>query len=164
MPPLTTLAHSVLLAEILPPEVPVVQIPSAGAQVRGEAQPAQVRQHAPGGGPVDGPPEPGQIGVQAQEGDEVDGGLDGAPEAEEEGHPHEVEAELDRVQRRRVLGVPDELGRRGQGAEAGRDGPVGGVAHQGVEQRPRRAEDVGGRAEGRLFDRWVGVDLWCLFC
>ena len=43
-------------------------------------------------------PDIGQVAGYAGEGDDVDGGFDGSLGDEEEGHPEEVEAELDGVE------------------------------------------------------------------
>ena len=84
-------------------KVPAVQVARGGAQVGREAQPGQIRAQTPGRDGVDAGPDVGQVGGDAGEGDDVGGGLDGALEAEEEGHPDEVEAELDGEERRSLL-------------------------------------------------------------
>lgn len=152
-----------LLLEVLVLKAPSVQITSPGAEVSREAQPAEIRHHAVGGDPVDRPPDARQVDVQPQKRDNINGSLDGALQAEEEWHPRQVEAELDGVQRRGVLRVLDQLRRGRQGVEARGYGAVGGVAHQPVEDRPRRAEDIGWWAEGRLLNCVVGL-LGLLCC
>lgn len=110
-------------------QVPVVEVARAGRQVRRKRQPAQVRQLQPRGRLVDGAPGVGQPAVEAEQRDNVGRGLDGPLGEEEEGHPRQVEAQLDRVHGQRVLGRRHG-GRRGERREARGGDPVRGVAHE----------------------------------
>lgn len=88
-------------------QVPAVQVPDAGAQVRREAEPAEIGDLAPSGDAVDAGPEVGQVAVDTGEAQDVGGGLDGAAGTEEEGHPDDVEGELDGVEGHGVAGGSD---------------------------------------------------------
>lgn len=79
------------LSDLLAGKVPVIEIASAGAQVRRKAEPDQVGCLAPSGAGIDPAPEIGDVPVEANEGKDVDGCLNGALRDEEERHPGEVD-------------------------------------------------------------------------
>lgn len=130
----------------------------AHAQVGRKTEPAEVRHHAVGRDGIDGAPEVGEVGVGGQEGQDVGGRGDGLLGAEEQGRPDEVQGELDGVDGGGVpRGGDDGRGAEGRGADG--PGPVGGVAHEAVEERPDGAEDPAWWGEGRLAEGLV-----CFYC
>ena len=76
-------------------KVPTLEVPRPRAQIRREPQPTQVGRQTPRRERVDAGPDVGQVGGRAGQDDDVRCSLDGPFEAEEEGHPDEVEAELE---------------------------------------------------------------------
>jgi hypothetical protein len=127
-------------------EVPAVQVPTAGAQIAGKSQPAQVRHKSITGRLINLAPDVDQPSSDTSESHDVGSGFDRAAETEEQRHPDQVQAELDGVESGAVLGQGDG-GRVGAG---GSDGPgaVGGIAHEAVEECPGRAEDPSWRTSG----------------
>lgn len=145
------------LEQILVRDPPVVDNTDAGVEVRGEAEPGEVGHVQPAGGLVHAKEQLGEVDVDPQEGGDVGEGDGGLPDPEEERHPRQVQPQLHRVQRRGVLGGLDAGDARGQRVQARRDGPVRRVAHESVEERPYRPEDLGRRAQGRLLHEAVRV-------
>lgn len=146
------LSALLLLPLHLAAEVPAVQVPSASAQVRREAEPAQIRDHTPRCRAINSPPQLGQVGIDTHQSDNVSGRLDGALEAEEQRHPGKVEAQLNSVQSCRVLGHADQLWSGRERAETVGDGAVCGVAHEAVQGGPYWAKDVRRWSKGWLLD------------
>ena len=143
-------------------ETPVVEIAGAGTQVCRKPEPTQVWHEAPRGDFVDGSPDLDQVRIESEKRQDVHGSFDRTFQPEEEGHPGQVQAELDRVQRRAVLGEPDGLDRVERG-EAVVDRTVRSVPHQAVQQGPYRAEDNRRGTQGRLLDGEIRLlRLGCL--
>lgn len=67
-------------------------------QIRREPQPCQIRHQSPRRHFVHLAPDVGQVAGHAGQEDDVGGGFDGPLELEEEWHPDQVQAELDRVE------------------------------------------------------------------
>ena len=82
---------------LLAVQVPVVQVSSSRAQIRRKAQPAHVRREAPPRNLVNLAPHVSEIPRETCKSNNVDGGLNRTVEAEEEGHPDEVQGELNGV-------------------------------------------------------------------
>lgn len=134
-------------------EVPVVEVATAGAQVRGKGQPAQVGHKSVAGSLVDLAPDGNEPSNNAGERDDVSCGLDGTTETEEKRRPDQIQTELDGVEGGAVSCKRDGV-RVGAG---GADGPgaVGGVAHQAVEERPGWTEYPSWRASRARDERLV---------
>lgn len=130
-------------------EVPVVKVSTSSTQVRGESQPAQVRHKSITGSLIDLAPDVDQPSSEASQGDNICGGFNGTAEAEEQGHPDQVQAELDGVEGGAVSCEGDGVGVGAGGADG--PGAVGSVAHQAVEESPCWAEDPSWRASGATF-------------
>lgn len=145
------------LEQILISDPPVVDDTHAGVEVGRKAQPGEVGDVEPAGGLVEGEEEAGEVDVDAEQRGNVGEGEDGLADAEEQGHPHEVQAELHRVQGRGVLGGAHARHARRQRVQARRHGAVGRVAHQPVQQGPYRAKDLGRWAQRGLLHEAVGI-------
>lgn len=73
-----------------------------------EPEPSQIRDQRPGRDLVDLAPDIGHVAGDGGQEDDVGGCFDGALELEKEGHPDEVEAELDGVEGCALLGGLEE--------------------------------------------------------
>lgn len=80
---------------VLVGEVPAIEVAGARAQVCSEPQPSQIRSQAPRSDWVNFGPDVGQVTGNSRQGDNVGCSFDRTLETEEEGHPDEVEAQLD---------------------------------------------------------------------
>ena len=89
--------------DVLVGEVPAVEVAGASTQVCSEPQPAQIRGQAPRSDWVNLGPDIGQVPGNTRQGDNVGCSFDRTLETEEEGHPDEVEAQLDREERCSLL-------------------------------------------------------------
>jgi hypothetical protein len=83
---------------LLSVEIPIVQVSASRTQVRRKAQPAEIGDQSPARTLVDLAPDVGEVAVEADKSKNITSGFDGAAKAEEEGHPDEVQAELDGVE------------------------------------------------------------------
>jgi len=109
-------------------QIPVVQMSHSSSQISRESQPSQVWSKSPPSNGINLSPYICQVADCACESDDVDESFDGALGDKEEGHPDEIEAQLDGVEGGTLLG--EEVGGRGgHGVHAGGVGAVGGVAH-----------------------------------
>ena len=79
-------------------KVPVIEVAGSCAQVRSEAEPADIWYQAPTRDPVQSTPYIRQISRDPSERDNVHGRLDGSTKPEEERHPDQVQSQLNRVQ------------------------------------------------------------------
>jgi hypothetical protein len=127
-------------------EVPTVQVTTSGAQVAGKSQPAQVGNKSIACGLINLAPDVDQPASDTSESHDIGSRFDRAAEAEEQRHPDQVQAELDRVESGAVLGQGD--GRWVGAGGAYGPGAVGGIAHEAVEERPGRTEDPSWRTSG----------------
>ena len=127
-------------------EIPPVEVPTASAQVARESQPAQVRHESIACSLINLTPDVDQPASDTSESHDISGRFNWATEAEEQRHPDQVQAELDRVESGAVLSQGD--GRRVGAGGAHSPSAVSGVAHETVEDRPSRTEDPSWRASG----------------
>lgn len=112
-------------------QIPVAQVSDADREVGAKSEPGDIWHQTPARDTVNRTPEIGQVAINADQGHKIGGRLGGSPGDEEQRHPRQIQAELDGVQRRAVLGGADGAGRvQRRGAVV--DGTVRGVAHQAV--------------------------------
>lgn len=145
----------------LAPEVPTVQVATASTEVAGKGQPAQVRNEGVASTLIHLAPNVDQPASDTCQSNDVDGGFNGAVEAEEQWHPDQVQAELDRVE---GGAVPCEVdGVRVGAGRADCPSAVGGVAHEAVENGPGRTEDPRWGTSGAVVVFWLEASLASLW-
>jgi hypothetical protein len=83
---------------LLARKVPVVQVAAPCRQIGCEAKPTEVGSESPCSNLVNLAPDVGKVSGNAGQSDNVDGSGNGTLHGEEEGHPGEVENQLDGVE------------------------------------------------------------------
>ena len=102
-------------------------------QVRSEPQPSDIRNLTQSSNTVNGAPKICKVAVQSQKCDDIHTRLDGTLRHEEERHPDQIEAQLDRVESHAVFGALDGFG-GGQRRETNRDDTMSSISHDSREQ------------------------------
>lgn len=110
-------------------------MPSPDAQVRRKAQPRQVRDLQQPCGAIDGAPNIRQVAIQSDQTENINARLHRTLGREEQGHPYQVQAQLDRIQRHGPARKSDGFRVR-QGRQACCEGAMGGVSHYTVQNGP----------------------------